>query len=266
MLRSSPRGGVARPRSARPLQPLLALMLALGACGAPDAPAPAAGRAGKGDGIVQAGGELLCSMSQALCLLEPGAPIGRLWNTYYYLADEADHDGDKRTALYDARCRPLATVAAGYADSICVEGSGRLADGRVLNFATSCSCGRRCPTGGTICYEELSPREYPWGRGAGERALEPLRSIAVDRSRFALGRTIYLAAFDGLELPDVDGVGGYTHDGCFRADDVGGWIKGQHIDIFTGTSAMRRALEGLLPTESRFEARAGGPRCEHIAR
>jgi 3D (Asp-Asp-Asp) domain-containing protein len=198
--------------------------------------------------------------------LSPGALLGTVWNTYYYLAEESLYPstGDE-ALLYDATCQPVARVSAAFSDALCVEGSGRLADGTVLSFARTCSCGRRCPTGGTVCYEQLSHVDYPWGRGSGGRPLIPLRSLAVDRSLLALGSTVYLAEWDGFEVPGIGSLGGFVHDGCFRADDVGGWVENNHIDLFSGTRAMRSALERDHPTNSRWSARRGGERCAHLA-
>jgi len=199
--------------------------------------------------------------------LPPGELLGTVRNTYYYLAEEVLYSATGGEAvLYDAACQPLARVSAAFSDAVCVEGSGRLADGTVLSFARSCSCGRRCPTGGTVCYERLSGAAYPWGRGAGGRALQPLRSLAVDPTLLSLGSTLYLADWDGFQIPPVGQLGGFVHDGCFRADDVGGWVEGDHVDLFSGTRAMRRALEGDFPTDSRWTARRGGQRCAHLER
>ena len=52
-------------------------------------------------------------------------------------------------------------VSADFSDSVCIEGSGKLADGRVINFAQTCSCGRPCPTGGIICYSVLDSSQFP---------------------------------------------------------------------------------------------------------
>ena len=195
-----------------------------------------------------------------------GTSIGTLWNTYYYLAVEQNYPGTKDTTLYDSSCQPLVDVSANFSDAACIEGSARLSDGRVINYATTCSCGRPCPTGGTVCYSILDAQSFPWGKGARSNPLEPLRSLAVDRSTISLGTVIYLEEWDGVQIPTVGGLGGFSHDGCFRADDVGGAIQGGHIDIFAGSEAMWQALEGIFPTNSQFMATAGAPRCAYLKR
>ncbi|MBW2736863.1 MAG: hypothetical protein JRH20_31145, partial [Deltaproteobacteria bacterium] len=154
----------------------------------------------------------------------PGPKIGTLWNTYYWVSLENDFSGSADTVLYDAACQPIVTVTANFSDSVCIEGSGRLSDGRMINYEQSCSCGRPCPTGGIVCYSVLDIHEFPWGMGATSNALQPLVSLAVDKDVISLGQTLYLPLWDGVKVPAVDGLGGTTHDGCFRADDVGGSI------------------------------------------
>mgnify|MGYP006285606699 FL=1 len=187
---------------------------------------------------------------------------GTMWNTYYYLAEEADYTGPDDTTLYDANCNPIAQVPAEYSDDVCIEGSGVLEDGRVINYASTCSCGRVCPTGGIICYSELDPVQYPWGMGSFGNPLEPLRSWAVDNDYIPAGTVIYAQEWDGVAIPSVDGLGGFIHDGCFRADDVGGWIQDDHFDFFAGTHGMYIALENLYPTNSSFEVYLNPGKCD----
>lgn len=186
---------------------------------------------------------------------------GTMWNTYYYIAHEDDYSGPDDTTLYDVDCNPMASVPAAYSDAVCIEGSGILSDGRVINYATTCSCGRPCPTGGTVCYFELDSVQYPWGMGSFSNALEPFRSWAVDNDYIAPGTKIYAEEWDGVEIPFVDGIGGFIHDGCFRADDVGGWIEGNHFDFFAGTYNMYLELESIFPTNSYFEVYLNPGKC-----
>ena len=196
---------------------------------------------------------------------DPGTPVGSMWNTYYYFADEADYGGADDTTLYDESCNPITQVPAEFSDDVCIEGSGRLEDGRVINYADTCSCGRRCPTGGIICYVVLDPTRFPWGMGSRSNPLEPLRSWAVDTSFLPFGTVLYAEEWDGVAIPAIDGLGGFTHDGCFRADDVGGAIDGNHYDFFAGTADMWRALEAIHPTRSDFTVYRDGDRCSHLA-
>lgn len=188
--------------------------------------------------------------------------VGTMWNTYYFLADEDDHTGAQDTPIYDADCVEIARVRQAFHDSVCIEGSGLLSDDRVINYATgcttSCPAARRC--GGEsyrICYSVLDSDRYPWGQGAGSRALVPDRSMAVDRDFIALGSWVYFAQLDGLARPGT----GEVHDGCLRADDVGGGIAGDHFDFFAGSRSRWLEWEALLPTRSTLDATVDDPRC-----
>ncbi len=195
---------------------------------------------------------------------EQGVAYGTVWNTYYYLSLEADYDGPDDTTLFDADCEPIAEVPAEYSDDVCIEGTGVLEDGTVVNYAATCDCGRPCPTGGTVCWKALDPETHPWGEGAFGNAPVPMRSIAVDPDAIPLRTVVYLPKFDGLEIPAVGGVDAFTHDGCFRADDVGGAIEGDHIDIFAGSTAMWQAMEDVYPTRTNFALYLDVEQCRHL--
>jgi 3D (Asp-Asp-Asp) domain-containing protein len=103
-----------------------------------------------------------------------------------------------------------------------------------------------------------------WGKGSRNNALEPLRSWAVDTSVIPHGTVVYVEEWDGVDIPQVGELGGFTHDGCFRADDVGGGINGNHFDFFAGTPQMWQALEGIYPTRTNFTVYTDSPRCAHL--
>jgi 3D (Asp-Asp-Asp) domain-containing protein len=187
-----------------------------------------------------------------------------LWNTYYYVSAEPQTATGPTTTLYSASCQPIAEVPASYSDRACIEGTGRLKDGRMVNYASTCNCGRPCPTGGTVCWSVLDTDQFPWGKGARNNPLAPMRSLAVDRARFQIGTTLYIPAWQGIEVPSMGGINGFVHDGCFRADDVGGAIRGVHIDIFTGPRELARYFEGIVPTRTNMQAQPGGNRCAYL--
>lgn len=190
-----------------------------------------------------------------------GTYVANMYITYYYLSREVDYSGSANTALYDKNCNAITQVPSAFSDSVCIEGSGILKDGRVINYATTCNCGRRCPTGGIICYSVLDKNAYPWGAGAASRPLRPLRSLAVDRNKIAIGTKLYIPEWDGVYIPSVDGIGGFTHDGCLSADDVGGAIVGNHFDFFSGTSGMWKALEKIHNTKKYLTVYKNPGRC-----
>jgi 3D (Asp-Asp-Asp) domain-containing protein len=187
-----------------------------------------------------------------------------MWNTYYYFANENDYSGADDTTLYDSSCNPIAEVPADFSDSVCIEGSGILEEGVVINYSSKCACGRPCPTGGTVCYMELDPGKFPWGMGSKSNPLEPLVSFAVDTDFIPFGTTLYVEEFDGVFISAVDGIGGFKHDGCFRADDVGGGIEDNHFDFFSGTSNMWKSLENIFETGSTFHVYKNGERCSYL--
>lgn len=191
---------------------------------------------------------------------------GEVWNTYYYLANEADYEGPQDVPIYDSSCTEIARVRQEFHDSVCIEGSGILLDGTVINYASSCTSS--CPSARQcagysyrICYSELDPDIYPWGAGASSVALQPDFSIAVDTDPdtgfVPLGTVVYLEELDGVIPPG----GTEPHDGCMRADDVGGAIDGNHFDFFSGTRARWLAWETIFPTGSSFTAWLDHPAC-----
>jgi 3D (Asp-Asp-Asp) domain-containing protein len=188
--------------------------------------------------------------------LDKGRSIGTFWNTYYYLADEAGYGGADDTTLYDPSCDPIAEVPSDFADAACIEGSARLENGVVINYHSPCSCGP-C----SFCWSQVDPTTHPWGLGSQGNALKPLRSWAVDTDIIPYGTNVYVEQWDGVDIPQIGTLGGFVHDGCFRADDIGGGINGQHFDIFAGTPAMWQALEGIFATRTDFTVYVESPRC-----
>ncbi len=170
---------------------------------------------------------------------EPGPLIGTFKLTYYYVSDENDFSGADDTGIYDRSCNLLAMVPAAFERSLSIEGTGRLEDGRVVNYTGSCSC----PT--SPCYHFVDD-EHPWGSGTGSRPLVPFRSIAIDRDVLTTGNKYYVVELDGVLMPGDGTVGGFVHDGCVSADDTGGSIDDNHIDFFAADRDWYLALNGEL--------------------
>jgi 3D (Asp-Asp-Asp) domain-containing protein len=179
---------------------------------------------------------------------DPGPSLGSFQLTYYYVASETDYAGIADTALYADDCAELATVPLDFADDLDIEGTGRLADGRLINVAGACACPR------SPCYVEADA-DHPWGYGVENRALVPFVSIAVDPGVISYGTGIYLPELDGVVEP-----GGTTLDGCVVAADTGGGIVGEHIDYFVGLRDTYHALDDALGLTD-IEVRDGGDRC-----
>lgn len=73
----------------------------------------------------------------------------------------------------------------------------------------------------------------------------PMRTIAVDKNVIPRRTVIFIKETVGLTMPD-----GKTHDGYWYASDIGGAIKGQRIDLYTGRNAasMKPMLKLNLAT------------------
>ncbi|HEY8078577.1 MAG TPA: 3D domain-containing protein, partial [Labilithrix sp.] len=171
-----------------------------------------------------------------------GRVLGTFRNTYYDFPREADHAGDEaggKIALMNASCQPIAQVPRSFHDAVCVQGSGSLKRGGTVSFAKrDCACAEVCPkTGQRICFDALDPQTFPYGRGATGRPITPLRTVAADTSVLPMGSVLYIPELDG------DGL-----DGCFVVEDRGSRVKGEHVDIFTGSRESTKALEARVPS------------------
>jgi 3D (Asp-Asp-Asp) domain-containing protein len=188
----------------------------------------------------------------------------------YWLAFEHDYkDADSTSVPKTGRVAlvPKATWATLYtpdgyyfghvperfAWSLRLEGTGIMEDGRLVNYTGPCKYGY-----GT-CFEQLDTHEYPFGRGVELRPLVPFKSVAVDGRVIHPGEPLYIPEFDGMVLPD-----GSIHDGCVRADDAGGGIKGRKMDFFVVTyDNWRFLLEELLGV-TQITPTVQSPRCEYM--
>ena len=190
-----------------------------------------------------------------------GAEVFR--NTYYYFPQQSDFGG-KRVSIHDASCKPIDRVPADFYAAVCVQGSGRLSDGRTVSFARNrCSCAVRCGrTGQRICFSPLDAAEFPWGRGAMGTAITPLRTIAVDSDHIALGDTVYIPEYAGLPM---DSEGKAHHDGCFLAEDRGGGINGRHLDVFTGDADTLELWNTLVPSNQGVTVVLSEEKCEYLS-
>lgn len=188
---------------------------------------------------------------------------------FYWLTLEGDYDdaitgntprggacavpANRWVELYTSDGLFFGRVRERYACSLKLEGSGLLRDDRVVNYTGPCKFGY-----GT-CFEQLDVTDFPFGRGAGQRPLIPFKSVAVDPRVVRLGEPLYIPEFDGLVLPD-----GSIHDGCVRADDTGGGIKGRKLDFFVVTYGNFRALLDALLGVTWITPHVEAPRCDYL--
>jgi 3D (Asp-Asp-Asp) domain-containing protein len=199
--------------------------------------------------------------------LNPRAPGGRVLgtfrNTYYDFPSESDFSGE-RVPLKNPRCKTIKSVARGFYESLCVQGSGTLTSGSTVSFAKrDCECAELCPrTGQHICFDELDSKAYPWGRGATGRAITPLLTVAVDSELVPLDTPLYIPEYDGIAR---DSARSALHDGCFIAQDRGVRVKGEHVDVFTGHRATTALWNGLVPSNRGVTVIVDHPRCARAA-
>jgi 3D (Asp-Asp-Asp) domain-containing protein len=59
-----------------------------------------------------------------------------------------------------------------------------------------------------------------------------MRTVAIDKNLIPKRSVLFIKETVGLKMPD-----GSAHDGYWYASDVGGAIKGQRIDLYTGAGA-----------------------------
>lgn len=137
--------------------------------------------------------------------------------------------------IYTGKCEPIANVAPEYFSQLALQGTGKLKDGRVLNVWGTCSCAK------SPCFKVV---EQAWGTSGSGRPLQPFRTVAVDPRRIKLGSLLYMPLLEGRTMPGRAPWGGFVHDGCLMADDVGGGIKGNQLDLFVGRKGWFLGMSG----------------------
>lgn len=169
--------------------------------------------------------------------------VGDYRPTFYWVGTE-QRSSDQRTKELIGMdgTTVLARVTERYWRTIRLEGTGRLLDGRILNFGRWAG-----EVGGQILWVEVDPYA-PYGYGKDFRPLIPFRSIAVDPNKIPLDSEIYIPQARGAVLPD-----GAIHNGYFKAVDIGQAIQELRIDIFTSFGDQSRVfsdngLRNMRPT------------------
>lgn len=162
---------------------------------------------------------LLTCLMTGLCL---NTVDGLYRNTWYYTPTESEYPGERIIPLYGMKGEELIRVSTRFYKELKVEGAGKLADGRVVNFA-----GR---VDGETRYRFVKSE---FGLGVGICQLEPLHTIAVDPDRIPFGAIVEIAETKGLKFPN-----GYVHDGIWRAEDRGSAILKDRIDLFVGAGRV----------------------------
>jgi 3D (Asp-Asp-Asp) domain-containing protein len=130
-------------------------------------------------------------------------------------------------------CEPIARVSREFASEIELQGTGKLLDGRVLNIWGACPCGH------SPCFSVTGSQ---WGTSGSGHPLSPFRTVAVDPRVIKVGSLLYIPALEGRRMPGHEPWGGFVHDGCVVADDTGGGIDGNQLDLFVGRKAYYLGL------------------------
>ncbi len=182
--------------------------------------------------------------------------MGAFQVTFYYVASEEEVDEVPRpdpsideaasdspifanaapdlVVLYEGKtCEPIAEVSRAFAAAAEMQGTGQLRDGRLINIWGSCPCDR------SPCFQFTGKK---WGNAGTGRGLSPFRTVAADPKVVKLGSLLYLPVLEGRRMPGRPPWGGFIHDGCVVADDTGGAINDNQLDLFVGRRAYYRAL------------------------
>lgn len=141
----------------------------------------------------------------------------------------------EKATLYTGTCEPIADVSQEFFAQLALQGTGKLRDGRILNVWGTCSCPK------SPCFKVI---EQQWGTAGSGRPLQPFRTVAVDPKVVKLGTLLHIPLLEGRQMPGRSPWGGFVHDGCVVADDVGGGIKGRQIDLFVGRKAWFLGMSG----------------------
>jgi 3D (Asp-Asp-Asp) domain-containing protein len=79
-----------------------------------------------------------------------------------------------------------------------------------------------------------------------------MRTVAIDKNLIPKRSVLFIKETVGLKMPD-----GSAHDGYWYASDVGGAIKGQRIDLYTGTGARSMSQAKTLNLASLTAIKVG---------
>lgn len=151
--------------------------------------------------------------------------------TYYWITYQTPKD-QGNVELRSCNGKILhGTASKKFAQTIRMEGSGHLLNGKMLNLG-DCNCGDGTNT--FHCFDDISKeKNAPFGYGVNSIPLIPFVSVANNDKSRAVGTWLYAADFDGLKLPN-----GKVHNGCLqKVDSIGRGGTENHIDFFAMTEA-----------------------------
>lgn len=138
-------------------------------------------------------------------------------------------------------CEAISEVTKEFASQLELQGTGKLKDGRVLNIWGHCRCEH------SPCFKVT---ESQWGTAGTGKPLQPFRTVAVDPKVVKLGTLLYVPLLEGRTMPGRAPWGGFVHDGCVVADDTGGGIDGNQLDLFVGRKGYYLGISGSAGSHS----------------
>ncbi len=142
----------------------------------------------------------------------------------------------EQVTIYEGgTCKAISEVSKDFAAQLSLQGTGKLKDGRVVNIWGHCACEH------SPCFKVTSAT---WGTAGNGRPLQPYRTVAVDPKVIKLGSLLYVPLLEGRTMPGRAPWGGFVHDGCVVADDVGGGIKDKQLDLFVGRKGHYLGISG----------------------
>jgi 3D (Asp-Asp-Asp) domain-containing protein len=157
-------------------------------------------------------------------------------------------------------CEPITEVTRDFAAQLALQGTGKLKDGRVINIWGHCPCER------SPCFKVITEK---WGTAGNGRPLQPFRTVAVDPKVVKLGSLLHVPELEGRTMPGRAPWGGFVHDGCVIADDTGGGIDGNQLDLFVGRRSYFLGISGRAGTHRwarQVPVFDGSKRCERQGR
>lgn len=160
--------------------------------------------------------------------------LGNFWVTFYYVTDAKDFPRQEDDEILSPTGKIIARVNSKFKKALDIEGTGRLLDGRIINFSKYLR--------GESRYVVIQSK---YGVGVANCPLRPYRTLAVDPDIIPLGTKVYIPELDGVLLPD-----GSQHDGMFLALDRGSRIENHHIDIFAGVGSRSMRVFGAAGLQS----------------
>jgi len=154
-------------------------------------------------------------------------PIGAFRNTFYYMVFEKEYPREEKTeSILTMDGKLIAKVTKKFYKDLLMEGSGKLRDGRVVNWA-----------GLVEQKSRFHITKLVWGRGTGACALKPFRTIAADPAQIPAGAVVSIKETIGMLLPD-----GTKHNGIWRAEDTGSAILHDRVDLYIGKKSYKDYL------------------------